>query len=162
MKDWFEWNGVRCTDHGIYVLEQPPPTIPKERVTYTDIPGRPGSLTTLEGDDVYEDVTLTAKCMVADPDVIPVLAGWLKGGGTVTFGDNIRRMREAGTVIYLERPLAELSQKNRPLSQAKGVETLFAQRKPLYETAAHLTVAVQSTPDQTVDAILQQLGEAKE
>ena len=53
MKDWFEWNGVRCTDHGIYVLEQPPPTIPKERVTYTDIPGRPGSLTTLEGDDVY-------------------------------------------------------------------------------------------------------------
>jgi hypothetical protein len=85
MKDWFEWNGVRCTDHGIYVLEQPPPTIPKERVTYTDIPGRPGSLTTLEGDDVYEDVTLTAKCMVADPDVIPVLAGWLKGGVTVTW-----------------------------------------------------------------------------
>ena len=50
-------------------------------------PGRPGSLTTLEGDDVYEDVTLTAKCMVADPDVIPVLAGWLKGGGTVTFAN---------------------------------------------------------------------------
>ena len=87
MKDWFEWNGVRCTDHGIHVLEQPPPTIPKERVTYTDIPGRPGSLTTLEGDDVYEDVTLTAKCMIADPDVIPVLAGWLKGGGTVTFAN---------------------------------------------------------------------------
>lgn len=87
MKDWFEWNGVRCTDHGIYVLEQPPPTIPKERVTYTDIPGRPGSLTTLEGNDVYEDVTLTAKCMIADPDVIPVLAGWLKGGGTVTFAN---------------------------------------------------------------------------
>ena len=87
MKDWFEWNGVRCTDHGIYVLEQPPPTMPNERVTYTDIPGRPGSLTTLEGNDVYEDVTLTAKCMIADPDVIPVLAGWLKGGGTVTFAN---------------------------------------------------------------------------
>ena len=55
MKDWFEWNGVRCTDHGIYVLEQPPPTMPNERVTYTDISGRPGSLTTLEGNDVYED-----------------------------------------------------------------------------------------------------------
>ena len=58
MKDWFEWNGVRCTDHGVHVLELPPPTIPNERVTYTDIPGRPGSLTTLEGDDVYEDITL--------------------------------------------------------------------------------------------------------
>ena len=85
MKDWFEWNGVRCTEYGIHVLEQPPLTIPNERVTYTDIPGRPGSLTTLEGDDVYEDVTLTAKCMIADPAAIPAIAGWLKGGGKVTF-----------------------------------------------------------------------------
>ena len=87
MKDWFEWNGVRCTDHGVHVLELPPPTIPNERVTYTDIPGRPGSLTTLEGDDVYEDITLTAKCMIADPDGIPAVAAWLKGGGTVTFAN---------------------------------------------------------------------------
>ena len=87
MRDWFEWNGERCTDYGIHVLEQPPLTMPNERVTYTDIPGRPGSLTTLEGDDVYEDITLTAKCMVADPDAIPAIGGWLKGGGTVTFAN---------------------------------------------------------------------------
>lgn len=87
MKDWFEWNGERCTNHGVHVLELPPPTIPNERVTYTDIPGRPGSLTTLEGDDVYEDITLTAKCMIADPDGIPAVAAWLKGGGTVTFAN---------------------------------------------------------------------------
>ncbi|MGX8707061.1 MAG: distal tail protein Dit [bacterium] len=87
MKDWFEWNGVRCTNYGIHVLEQPPPTMPSERVTYTDIPGRPGSLTTLEGDDVYEDITLTVKCMIADPSAIPAIAGWLKGSGTVTFAN---------------------------------------------------------------------------
>lgn len=87
MKDWFEWNGVRCTDHGVHVLELPPPTMPNERVTYTDIPGRPGSLTTLEGNDVYEDITLTAKCMIVDPDGIPAVAAWLKGGGTVTFAN---------------------------------------------------------------------------
>ena len=87
MKDWFEWNGVRCTNFGINVLEQPPPTMPNERATYTTIPGRPGSLTTLEGEDVYEDITLTAKCMIADPAVIPAIAGWLKGSGTVTFGN---------------------------------------------------------------------------
>ena len=52
MNDWFEWNGVKCTDYGIYVTELPPPTIPEERVTFTDIPGRSGSLTTLEGDYV--------------------------------------------------------------------------------------------------------------
>ena len=40
MNDWFEWNGVKCTDYGIYVTEQPPSTIPEERVTFTNIPGR--------------------------------------------------------------------------------------------------------------------------
>ena len=56
MNDWFEWNGVRCTKYGIHVLEQPPVTIPSERVTFTDVPGRSGSLTQLEGDDVYDDM----------------------------------------------------------------------------------------------------------
>ena len=52
MNDWFSWNGKKCTEYGIHVLEQPPVTIPAERATFTNIPGRPGSLTTLEGDDV--------------------------------------------------------------------------------------------------------------
>ena len=43
VNDWFEWNGVRCTQYGIHVSELPPPTIPSERATYTNVPGRPGS-----------------------------------------------------------------------------------------------------------------------
>ena len=74
MNDWFEWNGVRCTDYGIYVTEQPPPTIPEERVTFTEVPGRSGSLTTLEGDYVYEDMVLTATCVISDPERIPEIA----------------------------------------------------------------------------------------
>ena len=61
MNDWFSWNGVKCTEYGIHVLEQPPITIPAERATFTNTPGRPGSLTTLEGDDVYDDLILTAQ-----------------------------------------------------------------------------------------------------
>lgn len=87
MKNWLEWNGRRCTELGMYVLEQPPPTIPNERVTYTDVPGRSGSLTTLEDEDVYEDITLAAECMVSDPMRIPEIAAWLKGGGKVTFAN---------------------------------------------------------------------------
>ena len=87
MNDWFEWNGVRCTEYGIYVSEQPPITIPQERSTQTKIPGRPGRLTTLEDDDVYDDLTLTATCFIRDPALIPAIAGWLKGGGTVTFAN---------------------------------------------------------------------------
>ena len=87
MMDWFEWNGVRCTQYGIHVLEQPPVTIPSERVTFTDVPGRSGSLTQLEGDDVYDDMVLTVSCVIADPSRIPEIAAWLRGSGTVTFAN---------------------------------------------------------------------------
>lgn len=87
MNDWFEWNGVKCTDYGIYVTELPPLTIPEERVTFTNVPGRSGSLTTLEGDYVYEDMVLTATCVISDPSKITEIAGWLRGSGTVTFAN---------------------------------------------------------------------------
>ena len=87
MNDWFSWNGVRCTEFGIHVSEQPPLTIPAERVMYTNVPGRSGSLTTLEGEDVYEDLVLTATCFVSDAARIPEIAAWLKGSGMVTFAN---------------------------------------------------------------------------
>lgn len=87
MNDWFEWNGRRCTEYGIHVSEQPPLTIPSERATFTNVPGRSGSLTTLEGDDVYDDLLLTADWFISDPARIPDIAAWLKGSGTVTFAN---------------------------------------------------------------------------
>ena len=87
MNNWFKWNGESCLDYGIYVAELPPPTIPAERVTHTNVPGRAGSLTTLEGDYVYEDAVLSCSCIIADPTKIPAIAGWLRGSGTVTFAD---------------------------------------------------------------------------
>ena len=87
MNDWFMWNGTRCTAFGIYVTEQPPITIPKERSKQTTIPGRPGTLTTLEGNDVYDELTLTATCVLRDPARIPEIAAWLKGAGAVTFAN---------------------------------------------------------------------------
>lgn len=87
MNDWFEWNGVRCTNYGIHVSEQPPVTIPSERATFTNVPGRSGSLTTLEGDDVYDDLLLTATCFISDPSRISEIAAWLRGSSTVTFAN---------------------------------------------------------------------------
>lgn len=87
MNNWFKWNGESCLDYGIYVTELPPPTIPAERVTHTNVPGRAGSLTTLEGDYVYDDVVLSCTCVINDLSKIPAIAGWLRGSGTVTFAD---------------------------------------------------------------------------
>ena len=55
MQDYFLWNGVDCRTYGIHVTEQPPITIPAERSTQTNVPGRPGSLTQMEGEDVYDE-----------------------------------------------------------------------------------------------------------
>ncbi len=48
---------------------------------------RPGSLTQLEGEDVYDDMILTATCFISDPAQIPAIAAWLKGAGAVTFAN---------------------------------------------------------------------------
>lgn len=87
MNDYFIWNGVRCTQYGIHVSEHPSITLPSERVSFTDVPGRSGSLTTLEGDDVYSDMTLTATCFISDTSRLNEIAAWLKGSGTVTFAN---------------------------------------------------------------------------
>ncbi len=87
MNDYFIWNGVDCRTYGIHVTDQPPVTIPQERSTQTNVPGRPGSLTQLEGEDVYDDMVLTAQCFISDPAQIPAIAAWLKGKGTVTFAN---------------------------------------------------------------------------
>ena len=87
MKDYFIWNGVDCRTYGIHVSEQPPITLPAERSTQTNVPGRSGSLTTLEGDDVYDDLLLTATCFITDTGRIGDIGRWLKGGGTVVFAN---------------------------------------------------------------------------
>ena len=83
MNDWFEWNGVRCTAYGIHVTEQPSIIRPSERVTFTNVPGRNGSLTTLEGEDVYDDFILSISCTVSDISRLPDICAWLKGAGTL-------------------------------------------------------------------------------
>ena len=87
MNDWFSWNGVKCTEYGIHVLEQPPVTRPSERLTFTDVPGRSGSLTLLQGDDVYDDLTLTAVCIISDASRIPEICTWLRGSGKIVFAN---------------------------------------------------------------------------
>jgi shikimate kinase len=71
------------------------------------------------------------------------------GGGTPCFGDNMRLMKEAGTVIYLQADVAELlanlqlSDEIRPLLRGRGdmaayLEGLLAKRKSFYEQADYI------------------------
>lgn len=84
MKDWFEWNGKRSTTYGVHVIEPPAIIRPSERITFTNVPGRNGALTTLEGDNVYDDFIQPVECTVADLSRLPEICAWLKGSGTLT------------------------------------------------------------------------------
>ena len=83
MKDWFSWNGVKSTDYGVHITTQPSVIRPSERVTFTNVPARSGSLTTLEADDVYDDFILPMECVVRDLSPIHDIGAWLKGAGTL-------------------------------------------------------------------------------
>ena len=98
MNDWFEWNGVRSTEYGVHVLEQPVLTLPNERATFVDVPGRSGSLTVLEGESVYDDLVLTAQCIVENTERYEEIAAFLKGSGRVTFANRPEGYYEARLV----------------------------------------------------------------
>ncbi|MBR0374888.1 MAG: hypothetical protein IJH91_10240 [Mogibacterium sp.] len=62
------------------------------------------------------------------------------GGGAVMDPVSRRAMRSNGIVVYLNRPIEMLAQRDRPISQAKGVERIFEERQATYEALADLVV----------------------
>ena len=87
LNTWFTWNGTRCTDYGIHVARQPEIIRPPERVTFTSVPGRSGTFTTLEGMDVYDDFLLTMECFIQDLTKLNTIFSWLKGNGMLTIAN---------------------------------------------------------------------------
>ena len=85
------------------------------------------------------------------------------GGGLPLREENRRLLRESGRVIFLRRDPGEIFDSvdmgERPLGQGEKQEFLdrFAQRLPIYESAAHRTVLEFSSPEATVNAILKAL-----
>ena len=87
MNDWFEWNGKKCGEYGIRAVELPPPIFAQERIAWKSVAGRSGTLAMLEGEAVYEDLTLSAKCRIDDMTRVTEIGAWLTGGGEVKFAN---------------------------------------------------------------------------
>lgn len=76
------------------------------------------------------------------------------GGGCVTREENYNLLHQNGTIIWIQRPLEELSSEGRPLSQRDGVEALYQQRKGLYERFADVIVENRGDVEDVVEEIL--------
>lgn len=80
------------------------------------------------------------------------------GGGIVTRAENYDLLHQNGTVVHIDRPLDQLSSDGRPLSQAQGIERLAAQRRPLYESWADVTVRCTGSASGDAAAVRDLLG----
>ena len=62
------------------------------------------------------------------------------GGGVVTRPENRDLLRQNGRIVFLDRPVSELSSDGRPVSQTKGIERVAAERMGLYRAWADVTL----------------------
>lgn len=67
------------------------------------------------------------------------------GGGIVTQPRNYDILHQNGTIVMLDRPLDELSNDGRPLSQSRGIETLASERMGLYRSWADIVLTCTGT-----------------
>ena len=75
------------------------------------------------------------------------------GGGAVTRPENYKLLHQNSRIVMLDRPLAELSSKGRPISARDGVERLAQQRMATYLAWADTVVASRSCAEQTARAV---------
>ena len=80
------------------------------------------------------------------------------GGGVVTRPENRRLMEQNGIVVMLDRPLDQLSRNDRPLTAAKGVEALAAERLPLYRAWADIEIACTGSAEGDAALLKSMLG----
>ena len=105
-----------------------------------------------------EEKKALAEAATSDGPVVVSVAG-----GAVLDPDNRRRLRQAGTVVWLRAEVDTLAARvgsgaGRPLLSEGPEETLqrlYAERRPLYEELADVVVDVDGiTPDEAVERIL--------
>lgn len=95
-----------------------------------------------------------------EADVIRDLAGRTGlviavGGGTVLREENVRRLKQNGRLVFLDRPLDQLlPSPDRPLGDtAEKVARLYAERSPVYLAAADEIVDASGEPETVAERI---------
>ncbi|MDO4849205.1 MAG: shikimate kinase [Coriobacteriia bacterium] len=112
------------------------------------------SIIETDGEDAFRriETEVTGECCARSGLVVAC------GGGVVTRPENRDLLRQNGTVIMIDRPLSELSSNGRPMSRAKGVERLAAERMDAYRSWSDARIACSGSAEGDAAQILQTLG----
>lgn len=79
------------------------------------------------------------------------------GGGCVTRSRNYPLLHQNGTIVWLQRNIADLPTDGRPLSKSGSLIDMYRIRRPLYELFSDLTVSNDRDPMTTAKEILNRL-----
>ncbi|MDO4869773.1 MAG: shikimate kinase [Bacillota bacterium] len=88
-----------------------------------------------DGEDAFRMVETDLLFAVSKSTGLVIAAG----GGIVTREENKHLLRQNGPVVYIKRDLEKLDTAGRPLTEDRGVRTLFDERKDAYESWNDLT-----------------------
>ena len=110
----------------------------------------PADIIRENGEEAFRRIEHEAVCRLGKSSGYVIATG----GGVVTRAENYDPLHQNGMLVFLRRPLEELSSAGRPLSQSVGVEALYEKRLPLYEAWADARVDTLENPNKTVAAIL--------
>ncbi|WP_417229753.1 shikimate kinase [Thermophilibacter sp.] len=114
----------------------------------------PSRIITEEGEEAFRRLETEAARRYGGRSGLVVACG----GGIVARAENYDLLHQNGTVVLIDRPLDQLSSDGRPLSQAQGIERLAAQRRPLYESWADVTVRCTGSASGDAAAVRDLLG----
>ena len=103
--DEMKKNGTSCLTYGMHVLSQPAIISPRERYEGITIPGRTGSLSMVEGDNVHDNISLAVTCVIDDNNNnrIGQIMQWISGEGKYEFyghGDGFYKGRLSNQVSF--------------------------------------------------------------
>ena len=107
-----------------------------------------------DGEDAFRAVEMEVTGRYAARSGLVVACG----GGVVTRPENWDLLRQNGRIVFLDRPLGELSVSGRPVSQDRGVERLATERMGLYRAWADVTLPCTGSAAGDAQAVRELLG----
>ncbi len=110
----------------------------------------PSEIITNNGEKAFRDIEseVIAKLSKQKGVVISI------GGGSVLRQENVINLKRNGVIFYIDRPLNLLIDIDRPLSKTRGIETLYNERKDIYNSCCDYKIKNDSEIENCVKEII--------
>ena len=110
----------------------------------------PGEMITNYGEDAFRKQETEIICEFGKESGLVIATG----GGCVTRAENYPHLHQNGTIFLIDRDLNLLATDGRPLSQSTNLKTMYAARKPMYESFADYIVVNAGSIETVVNEII--------